>query len=104
MVTSGEVLSLATPRCAIMWKCSPLLVSRLLESALSTIADLKMVSGIDAYTKSQPLGPYTFMEIRLRIILLTRNSILSKIAFPWSHLPLELSLMYEINVKFKSLV
>ena len=61
MVTSGEMLSLATPRCATMWKFSLLWVSRLLESAFSTIVDLKMVSDIDAHTKSQRQDPYTFM-------------------------------------------
>ena len=46
---------------------------------------------IDGHTKPQPDSPCAFMEISLYIILLTRNSIPSKIAFPWSHLHLELS-------------
>ena len=66
-------------------------VFRLLENALAAIAHLKMLSDIDAHNKPQPQSPCTFMQISLYIILLTRNSIPSKIAFPWSHLHLELS-------------
>ena len=50
-----------------------------------------MVSDTDAYTKLQPQSPYTFMSVSLYIILLTQNSITSEIAFPLSHLQLELS-------------
>ena len=50
-----------------------------------------MLSDIDAHNKPQPQSPCTFMQISLYIILLTRNSIPSKIAFPWSNLHLELS-------------
>ena len=63
----------------------------LLENAFATIADLEMLSNTDGHTKSQPQSPCTFMQISLSIILLTRNSIPSKIDFPWSHLHLELS-------------
>ena len=55
------------------------------------IADLKMVSETDGHTKPQPKSPCTFMQISSYIILLSRNSTPSKIVFPWSHLPLELS-------------
>ena len=41
MVTSGEVLSLATPWGATMGKLWLLLVSRSLENAFATIVDLK---------------------------------------------------------------
>ena len=58
---------------------------------MATIADLKVLSDADEHTKRQPQSPCTFMQISLYIILLTRNSIPSKIAFPWSHLHLELS-------------
>ena len=61
MVTSGEVLSLETPRGATMGKFWLLWVSRLLENAFATIVDLKMVSDTDAHTKPQPQSPYTFM-------------------------------------------
>ena len=50
-----------------------------------------MRSNTNGHTKPQPQSPFTFMQISLYIILLTRNSIPSKIAFPWSHLHLELS-------------
>ena len=50
-----------------------------------------MLSDTDGHTKPQPQSPCTFMQISLFIILLTRNSIPSKIAFPWSHLHLQLS-------------
>ena len=50
----------------------------------------------DAHTKPQPEGPCTFMQISLYIILLTRHSIPSKIAFPWSHLHLELSQIFPL--------
>ena len=50
-----------------------------------------MVSETDGHTKPQPKSPCTFMQISSYIILLTRNSTPSKIVFPWSHLPLELS-------------
>ena len=56
-----------------------------------TIADLKMLIDTDGHRKPQPQSPCTFMQISLYIILLTRNSIPSKIAFPWSHLHLEFS-------------
>ena len=49
-----------------------------------------MASDIDTHTKPQTQNLYTFMYISLHIILLTQNSISSKIAFPWSHLHLEL--------------
>ena len=49
-----------------------------------------MLSNTDGHTKLQLQSPCTFMQI-LSIVLLTRNSIPSKIAFPWSHLHLELS-------------
>ena len=91
MVTLGEVLSLVTPRGAIMEKIELLWVSRSLENAFATIVDLKMLSDIDERTKSQSQSPCSFMQISLYIILLTHNSIPSKIAFPWSHLHLELS-------------
>ena len=45
-----------------------------------------MLSNIDVRTKPQPQSPCSFMQISLNIILLTRNSIPSKITFPWSHL------------------
>ena len=73
-----------------MGKFRLLWVSRLLENVFVTIVDLKMASDTDAHTKSQPQSPYTFMYISLYIVLLTRNSISSKIAFPWSHLLLGL--------------
>ena len=82
-------------------------VSRSLENAFETIVDLKMLSGTEwhwrdtgahtklsdtgAHTKPQTQSPCTFMKISLYIILLTWNSIPSKIAFPWSQLHLELS-------------
>ena len=91
MVTLGKVLSLTTPRGAIMGKIWLLLVSRSLENEIATIMDLKMLSDIDVRTKPQPQSPCSFMQISLCIILLTHNSIPSKIAFPWSHLHLELS-------------
>ena len=91
MFTLGEVLILATPRGAVKGKILLLWVFRALEKAFATIADLKMLSDTDRHTKPQPQSPCTFMQISLYIILLTRNSIPSKIAFPWSHLHLELS-------------
>ena len=91
MVTSGEVLSLATPRRVIMVKILLLWVSRSLVNSFAIIVDLKMLSDIDVRTKPQPQSPCSFMQISLYIILLTHNSIPSKIAFPWSHLHLELS-------------
>ena len=72
-------------------KISLLWVFRSLENAFSAIADLKILSDTDGYTKPRPQSPCTFMEISLYIILLNRNSIPSKIALPWSHLHLELS-------------
>ena len=91
MATLGEVLSLATPRRVTMEKFWVLWVSRSLENAFTTNVDLNMVSDTDAYTKLQPQSPYTFMSVSLYIILLTQNSITSEIAFPLSHLQLELS-------------
>ena len=88
MFTLGEVLILATPRGAVKGKILLLWVFRALEKAFATIADLKMLSDTDRHTKPQPQSPCTFMQISLYIILLTRNSIPSKIAFPWSHLHL----------------
>ena len=61
MVTSGEVVSLATPRGATCVKCWLLWVSRSLENAFATIGDLKMVSDTDAHTKPQLQSSYTFM-------------------------------------------
>ena len=61
MVTSGEVLNLATPRGATTGKFWLLWVSRSLENAFATIMDLKMVSDTDAHAKPQPQSPYTFM-------------------------------------------
>ena len=49
-----------------------------------------MLSYTDGHTKPQPQSPCTFMQMSLYIILLARNSIPSEIAFPWSHLHLEL--------------
>ena len=91
MVTLSEVLSLATPRGAIMGKVWLLWVYRSLENAFAAIAHLKMLSDNDVDKKPQPQNPCTFMQISLYIILLTQNSIPSKIAFPWSHLHLKLS-------------
>ena len=54
MVTLGEVLSLTTPPGAIMGKILLLWVFRSLENTFATIADLKMLSGTDGHTKSQP--------------------------------------------------
>ena len=73
-----------------MGKIWLLWVFRLLENAFTTIVDLKMLSDTDGHRKPQPKSPYVFMQIFLSIILLTLNSISSKIAFPWSHLHLEL--------------
>ena len=89
--TLGEVLSLATPRGAVMGKIWLLWVFRSLENAFAAIVDLKMLSDTDGYTKPLPQSLCNFMQISLYIILLTGNFIPSKIAFPWSHLPLELS-------------
>ena len=65
------------------------MVPRSLENAFEAIVHLTMLSNIDVYTKSQPQSPCSFMQISLYIILLTRNSMASKIAFPWSLLHLE---------------
>ena len=54
MVTLGEVLTLATPRGAIMGKIWLLWVFRSLENAFPTIADLKMLSDTDGDTKPRP--------------------------------------------------
>ena len=54
MVTLGEVISLATPRGAIMVKVSLLRVFRLLEKAIAAIVYLKMLSDIEAHNKLQP--------------------------------------------------
>ena len=52
MVTSSEVLSLATPRGATLWKFSLLGISRSMENAFTTIEDLdRAVSDSDAHTK-----------------------------------------------------
>ena len=83
MVTLVEVLISATP-----W--GKFDFYRLLENAFTTIVDLKMLSDTDGHRKPQPKSPCVFMQIFLSIILLTLNSISSKIAFPWSHLHLEL--------------
>ena len=58
-------------------------VFRLLENAFTTIVDLKMLSHTDGHRKPLPKSPCIFMKISLSIILLTRNSISSKYAFPW---------------------
>ena len=63
----------------------------MLENAFATIADLKMLNDTNEHTKPQPQSPCTFVRTSSYIILLTRNSIPSKIAFPWSYLHLELS-------------
>ena len=81
MVTLDEVLSSATPQGSIMRKVWFWWVFRLLENA--AIVYLKMLRDIDAHNK--PQSPCAFMQITLYIILLTQNSIPSKIAFPWSH-------------------
>ena len=52
MVTLGEVLSLATPRGAIMRHIWLLWVSKSLENAFATIVDLKMLS--DIYVRTKP--------------------------------------------------
>ena len=91
MVTLVEVLILATPRGAAMGKIWLLWVLRLLKNTFATIANLKILSDTDGHTKPQPQSPCTFVQISLSIILLTRNSIPSKIAFSWSHLHSELS-------------
>ena len=90
-VPLGEVLSLATARGAIMEKIGFLWVSRLLENAFATFVDLNMLSDIEVSTKRQPQSICSFMQITFYVILLPQNSIPSKIAFPWSHLHLELS-------------
>ena len=94
MVTLGGVLSLLTLRGAIMAKIWLLWVFRLLENPFATIVGLKMLSDTDGHKKPQPQNPCTFMQVSLYVILLTRNSIPSKIVFPWSHLHLELSLNF----------
>ena len=88
---SGEVLSLTTPRGAIMGEIWFLWVFRSLENAFATNAGLKILNDTDGRTKPQPQSRCTFIQISLCINLLTRNSIPSKIAFPRSHLHLELS-------------
>ena len=65
MITLGEVLSLATLRGAIMGKSWRLWVFRSLQNAFAVIVHLKMLNDTDAYTKSQPQSPYTFMQIFL---------------------------------------
>ena len=87
MVTLGEMLSLATPRSAIMGKMRLLWVFISLENAFATIAGLKMLSGTDGHTKPQ---------MSLYLILLTRNSIPFKITFLWLHLHLELSQNFQL--------
>ena len=77
-----KVLSLTTPRGAIMGKIWLSWIFRLLENAFATNADLKMLSDTNGDTHPQPQSPCTFMQISLYIILLTRNSCLSKSAFP----------------------
>ena len=54
MVTLGEVISLATPRGAIMVKVSLLRVFRLLEKAIVAIVYLQVLSDIEAHNKLQP--------------------------------------------------
>ena len=87
MVTLGEVLSLATPR-GITWlpsrvgKFSLLSVSRSLENEFAAIVHLKILSNTGVHTKPQPKSPCSFMQIFLYIVLLTRNYIPSKTAFP----------------------
>ena len=71
MVTSGEVLSLGTPRRVIMVKILLLWVSRSLVNSFATIVDLKMLSDIDVRTKPQPQSTCSFMQISLFIIMLT---------------------------------
>ena len=73
-VTLGKMLSLATPRGAIMGKIWLLWVFRSLENAFATIADLKMLSDTDGHTKPQLQSQCTFMQISLYIILLPRKS------------------------------
>ena len=53
----------------------------MLENAFETIVDFKILIDTDGHTKPQPQIPGTFMQISSCIILLTRNSIPSKIAF-----------------------
>ena len=65
MVTLGEVLSLATPRGAIMGKIWLLWVFRSLENAFATITDLKVLSNTHGHTKPQPQNLCTIMEISL---------------------------------------
>ena len=50
-----------------------------------------MLYDIDAHDEPQPESPCTFMQMFSYIIFLSRNSIPSKVAFPWSHLHLKLS-------------
>ena len=71
MVILGEVLSLATPRAE----------KRSLKNAFAANVDLKMLIDTNAHTK--PQVHVLFCEYLY--ILLTRNSILSKIVFPRSH-------------------
>ena len=61
------------------------------KNAFVAIFHIKMLREIDAYNKPQPQSPYNFMQISSYIIFLTQNSVLSKIAFPWSLLHLKLS-------------
>ena len=103
MVTLGEVLNLGTTRGGTMvsaeWGSFDFFwVSRSVENAFATIAHLKMLRDIDMYTKPQPrvhflLYRYLYMLFCyqiLRGILVTRNSIPSKLDFPWSHLHIEI--------------
>ena len=60
MVTSGEVLSLATPLGVIMGKFGVAWVSRL-ENAFAAIVQLKTMSDTDAHSKAQPQSPCNFM-------------------------------------------
>ena len=60
MVTSGEVLSLATPLGVIMGKFGVAWVSRL-ENAFAAIVQLKTMSDTDAHSKAQPQSPSNFM-------------------------------------------
>ena len=85
MLTLGKMLSLATPQGAIMGNDWLLWIFRSLENGFSPTVHLKMLSDIGVHNTPQPQSLCTFMQISLYIILLTRSSIPSKIAFPWSH-------------------
>ena len=63
MVTSGEVLSLATLRGAIMGKIRLLWVFRSLEYAFAIIPDLKMLTDTDRYTKPHVKFMYFYANI-----------------------------------------